>query len=1087
MHKNLLSLLLTSAVSLTFFACSGSNQSQDGEASNYIKVGSYAAHYDAITGEVTYELTSAPGEDSSALSPLFALSPNDSAGVNDCAIDDTSKSTGEINKCMGLIDPDSCSTDYNDTTHVLSFYAKIVNKSNLADDGSPYTYTDPATYPTNTTFYSPFSYVITGLQATSGSPGIITAVNTNLSTADCGTDGLNLADINDDADSNGLFDCVWPDKAYDSAFEGYPGFDFSPHVTGGKMDPGDDTGCVLFMQYTLSTNESFTLYFDMLAVMDDGSLPPTPNVTSHSDGDYVNTGSITLSGDNCTPTTGTVYVEGGSSTVNTTCGGGGTFSLSVPLNANTANNLTVYQIVGPKQSGADTLTINHDNIAPSVLGSNPADGATSVDRNTNCVVTFSEPMDASTITSANLQIVRVSTGSPIGITATPATGNTQAVLTPNSKPLAASADYDCKALVGLTDRAGNALSSSYSAVFTTAGGGGFFQDKTPPKVSAMTPADNTPDASPSTIFTIYFDEPIDPDTIVGSVVDPVCNLSGGNIPNVFVFELNSCNPGTSVPIDGTTALNAEGTIATFTPDNPSDMETNNCYGFVVTSCVADLSGNTLPNRGTRNIGAYGGNSITYNSYNVFFTGGADVTNPELVHVGPMLNVNSVHERVFPHMVFNEPLDPATITLDNFYMTEFGNPAHITLTLEADPTLQKVMFKPISAIDLSTNHVLTATGAVADFSGNLMDAPQTSNFTSQAVADTTAPTVVSVSPDDGESIQDKCPYIDINFSEPMNELTLNSSNIKLIRVRNGNVKPTSMDIADNGMHVRLIAESSLNHGSGDRNDWEIFISGNVEDRAGNKLGADDSRIFEANRETIPPAVTAVVPPAGGTTNQNGSVLVFFSEVMDKSTLIASYFPITGCNPIVFAGPEGNWAVANCINQMSAGGKTIVINRNVRDYYHRNNNQSCEIAAGNRMVANILSNFTVLAGDDTTPPTVSNLSDVNPQDGSTNVPNAVTPSVTFSEAMDPRTIMPSTVFLMDQQGNPIDTTTAISTDAKTVTLTPLSPLPSPGIYYIVVSTAVRDLSGGNAYDGLGGENTEVQGILRSCFSTDATSCP
>ena len=571
------------------------------------------------------------------------------------------------------------------------------------------------------------------------------------------------------------------------------------------------------------------------------------------------------------------------------------------------------------------------------------------------------------------------------------------------------------------------------------------------------------------------------------MVDATCNTSGGSIPNVFVFELNSCNAGSAVPINGTVSLNADGDIATFTPTNPADMETNNCYGFVVSSCILDLAGNSLPSRGERSIGAYGGNSVTYNSYSVFFTGSGDSTAPSLVNVGPIINATNVHERIFAHMIFDEALDSATVTSTNFFATAGASSDPLPMAIQIDPTLQMVTFETPQSYALSSVIDLTANGNAADLAGNTMSGPQTSTMNTVSSADTTAPTIVSVSPADGSNINEKCPYVDIYFSEPMDTTTLNESNIQLIRVRTGRTKPTTLSISDDHMRVRLVPDSSLNHGNGNRNDWDISIDGSVADRAGNTLGTTTTFFFEANRESDAPDVSAIVPADGGSTSQNGSILVFFDEAMDKSTLTADNFTITGCTPIIFADEAGNWAIANCINQMTTGAKTLTVNREVRDFYHNNNNQSCEIGSGNRMAANVTSNFTVNSGDDTTAPTISNLSDVSPQDGTTSVSTAVAPSITFSEAIDPRTMIPSSVFLMSQEGQRISSTLSLSTDARTITITPTVALASPGIYYIVATTALRDLGGGNAYDGAGGESVAIDGILRTCFSTDGTACP
>jgi hypothetical protein len=140
----------------------------------------------------------------------------------------------------------------------------------------------------------------------------------------------------------------------------------------------------------------------------------------------------------------------------------------------------------------------------------------------------------------------------------------------------------------------------------------------------------------------------------------------------------------------------------------------------------------------------------------------------------------------------------------------------------------------------------------------------------------------------------------------------------------------------------------------------------------------------------------------------------------------------------------------------------------------------------MNSNINSSFNVLGADDTNPPTVTNLSDVSPLDNATSVATSAAPSVTFSEAIDPRSLTSSSFFLIDDTGVLVDTTLSLSTNATTVTLTPTVSLQSPKKYYIVGTTAIRDLSGGNSYDGAGGELTEIDGILQTCFSTSAATC-
>ncbi|MBK6846114.1 MAG: Ig-like domain-containing protein [Proteobacteria bacterium] len=1126
MHRSFVRLARSVPCLLGVALLSCSSPPPAGSESGLVTLGRFAAIYDAATASVEYRLVSGPPELASAigLTSQALTIGNDSTGTLPCAIIDHTQSPNTSNYCLGLVDPDNCATEYNAATKTLSFYSKLTNKSDLPNDwvapAGPgrYQYTSLTTYPRNTTYYGPFYFVLTGVVPRSGAPvDLVQSINTNLPGAQCGGNGLSLLDPADDANADGKFDCIYPGngatQTSNPAKADYPGWDFTAAAPGGDLIPGESTGCAVFMQFNLKQNANFTLYFDVVAVKDDGTLPPTPVVTSPATGAYVNANPITLTGTGCTPTTGTVYVSGGAgSAVSTACTAGGSFSLSVTLNANASNTLSVYQRVGAKQSGSRTVVVTHDNLRPTVIASSPAAGQTSVDRNTNCVLTFSEPLDVATLTTTNLKLTRVSTGLDQAVTVTPSADRSQAVLTPTTKPLAADAQYRCRALSGLRDRAGNAIDPSpgteFAATFTTAPNDVFFADVNPPAVVAMLPADNAHGVPPSALFKITFDEPIAAATIVGKVIDPACNTTGGSIPNVFVFELQSCAGAGAKAVSGTVTLNAAGDQATFTPKATPDagettLKANMCYGFVITNCVKDLAGNALPNRGERDIGAYAGETVTYNSYNVFFTSAPSGSVPTVVSVRPPLDATDVSGRVYPHLVFNEAINPSTIIGDYFYLTEFGQPAHLPLALEADPTLQVVSLRPSAALRNATpavTHVMTATGAVQNFAGTPMVNPRTSQFTVASSSDSTLPSVLEVNVN-GQvltagaarvAVADTCPTIDLRFSEPMNALSLNASNLRLVYVPTGLPKPLSLIIAEDDAYVRLVPDSSLTTGTGNQGYFDLVISASVTDRAGNALGTARTYALQANTETARPSVAATVPAAGGSLYQSGSLLVRFSEPMDKSTLTATNLSFTagGCGtaPLVFAGADGRYAVANCINAMTTGAATFTIARNVRDYYNATSNQSCEVNAGNRMAAAVTRDFTVLSGDDTTAPTVTS---VSPADLATGVSTGVAPAITFSEAIDPRTIMPSTVFLMDERGALVQSTLAFSDDARTITLTPRAAL-GAGRHFLVATTALRDLGGGVAYNGLGGESTasprvDDPGVLATCFSTTATACP
>ena len=365
--------------------CSNSeSENASGRPDNLELIGRYAAHYNAELGSVTYEFipttkdgTPLPDE------AIRQLDYNDSTGVTACVIEDTNYPPGNPFRCLGLVSPYSCTPDYNESTQTLTFLSNLINFTSSTYYGDTrYVFANGAA-DHDVTYYAPFYFKLTGLSWPSYPEHLIQAVNTNFAGADCGSSGLTLE--GDDIDDNGIFDCIWPDEPWAIDDEGDPGWDYTPFVTNGDMTPGEETGCSVLFQFSLASNSGFSLFFDMLGVRDDGTLPPTPVVTSHSDGDYVNTDPITIAGNGCNAGA-TVYAEGGEATGSGVCSGGGTFSFSLNLNENTTNLINVYQIDASKQSGSTSLSIVHDDVPPFVVGSVPANGEVSVDRNTNCHV-----------------------------------------------------------------------------------------------------------------------------------------------------------------------------------------------------------------------------------------------------------------------------------------------------------------------------------------------------------------------------------------------------------------------------------------------------------------------------------------------------------------------------------------------------------------------------------------------------------------------------------------------------------------------------------------------------------------------------
>ncbi|MEJ2098131.1 MAG: Ig-like domain-containing protein, partial [Deltaproteobacteria bacterium] len=104
-----------------------------------------------------------------------------------------------------------------------------------------------------------------------------------------------------------------------------------------------------------------------------------------------------------------------------------------------------------------------DTTAPEIVSTSPADSATGVAIASTVSVTFSEDMDASTITAASFSIDNGVTGSVNYSSST-----RMATFTP-SVDLSANTTYTATISASCTDAAGNGLSANYSWTFTTGG------------------------------------------------------------------------------------------------------------------------------------------------------------------------------------------------------------------------------------------------------------------------------------------------------------------------------------------------------------------------------------------------------------------------------------------------------------------------------------------------------------------------------------------------------------------------------------------------------------------------------------------
>ena len=227
-----------------------------------------------------------------------------------------------------------------------------------------------------------------------------------------------------------------------------------------------------------------------------------------------------------------------------------------------------------------------------------------------------------------------------------------------------------------------------------------------------------------------------------------------------------------------------------------------------------------------------------------------------------------------------------------------------------------------------------------------------------------------------------------------------------------------------------------------------ISTGAKDLAGSSLAANYTwtftTLFISNGN--PPHVISTAP-ANAATNVsiNRSITASFDKAMDATTLNTSTFtlskgitPITGT--VTYSGVTAAFKPAANLATNSVFSATITT--------------GAKDTAGNALSSNYNWSFTTGSSVDVTPPTVVS---TNPVNNAGNVALNQTINATFSEAMDPTTIITANFSLTGPGASPVAGTVAYDVNSNIGSFLPSSNLAPSTAYTATVTTGVTDLAG------------------------------
>jgi hypothetical protein len=477
-----------------------------------------------------------------------------------------------------------------------------------------------------------------------------------------------------------------------------------------------------------------------------------------------------------------------------------------------------------------TTVSSTDGVAPVVVSVVPANTASAISASANVSATFSEPMNAGTITASSFTLSQGATPVAGAVTYS----GTTATFNPTNN-LGIGLLYTATITTVAKDVAGNALAAAYVWTFTTSAN----PDGTAPTVVATVPANGAVNVPLSSNLSITFSEAMNPAT-----------LSAANVSLTFG----------SIQYDG--IVTVSGNTLIFNPT--SDLAPNLVYTARVLTGVTDLAGNPMAA------------NYTWTFTTITPIPPPDVTRPTVVTVVPSNGSSNVAASSTIGVGFSEPINPSSITSSTFTLRKGG----VLVAGVVTPFHTGASFDPTDPMTLGEVYTATITTGVMDLAGNALAVNYVWSFTVNGDINVDLPAVISVTPENEAVDVSTIANISATFSEPMNAATLTTATFRLTDGSgfvSGSVSYSGSTATFNPS-TRL-TPNTLYNGT---------ITTGAQDASGNGLAADFEWIFIT--EPIP-EITGVVPTVDGLNVPiTVNVAASFTKPMKASTLTTESFVI-----------------------------------------------------------------------------------------------------------------------------------------------------------------------------------------------------
>jgi O-glycosyl hydrolase len=363
---------------------------------------------------------------------------------------------------------------------------------------------------------------------------------------------------------------------------------------------------------------------------------------------------------------------------------------------------------------------------PTVSSVTPTNTTTGVAITSDVTATFSEAMNAASITAATFTLVPQG-GAAVAATVSYSSNGNVATLTPTA-PLTNNTTYTATITTGVSSSAGSALAANYTWSFTTVLG-------PVPTVNAVTPVNLTNGVAITSTVTATFSEAMSSSTITGSNFTLAPTAGGSAVTAAVVYTANNLT-------------------ATLTPTAP--LAYNTAYTATITTLVQSSLGTPLAA-----------------NYTWTFTT-ATAPAPAVTGVTPINLSTTAAISTTVTATFNQAMNSSTITASTFSLTGPGNTS-VQGTVAYNAGTSVATFTPTANLAYNTMYVATLSTSIMSSTSVALAAAYTWSFTTAAAP---VPTVSTTVPTSGAASVNIGNALTATFSQPMNSSTVTATTFTL---------------------------------------------------------------------------------------------------------------------------------------------------------------------------------------------------------------------------------------------------------------------------------------------------------------------